>query len=87
LMQSAIRGLLLDLDPHSAYLEKADAEDFDEQAEGAYAGIGVEVETRPDNTLRIVAPIDDTPAARAGLKSGDVIIAVDGKPLPGDDAM
>jgi carboxyl-terminal processing protease len=87
LMQSAIRGLLLDLDPHSVYLEKADADEFDEQAEGSYAGIGVEVQTQPDNTLRIVAPIADTPAARAGLKSGDVIVAVDGKPLAGDDSM
>jgi len=87
LMQSAVRGLLLDLDPHSAYLDKSDAEDFDEQAEGAYAGIGVELMTQPDNTLRVIAPIDDTPAARAGIRSGDVIVAIDGKPLPGDDSM
>ncbi|MEP6633690.1 MAG: PDZ domain-containing protein, partial [Luteimonas sp.] len=81
LMQSAIRGLLLDLDPHSAYLEKSDAQAFDEDTNGAYDGIGVEVLQLPDGTVRVISPIDDTPAARAGIKSGDTIIAVDGKPL------
>jgi len=81
LMGSAIRGLLLDLDPHSAYLEKDDAEAFDEDTNGAYDGIGVEVQQLPDGKVRIIAPIDDTPAARAGIKSGDTIVAVDGKPL------
>lgn len=85
LMQSAIEGLLLDLDPHSAYLERADAEDFDEATRGAYDGIGVELVQLPDRTLKIVAPIDDTPAARAGLKSGDVIVAIDGKPIGPDN--
>ena len=81
LMQSAVRGLLLDLDPHSAYLEKSDAEDFDEQTRGAYEGVGVELMTMPDRTLKVVSPIDETPAARAGIKAGDVIIAIDGKPV------
>ncbi len=81
LMQSAIRGLLLDLDPHSAYLSGDDARAFDESTTGAYAGIGVEVVRLPDGSMRVVAPIDDTPAARAGLRSGDLITAVDGEPL------
>jgi carboxyl-terminal processing protease len=81
LMQSAVRGLLLDLDPHSAYLERRDAREFDEQTQGAYVGVGVELMTMPDRTLKVVAPIDDTPAARAGLKPGDLIIAIDGKPI------
>ena len=81
LMQSAIRGLLLDLDPHSAYLSGDDARAFDESTTGAYGGIGVEVVRLPDGSMRVVAPIDDTPAARAGIRSGDVIIAVDGEPL------
>jgi carboxyl-terminal processing protease len=86
LMQSAIKGLLLDLDPHSAYLERQDAQAFDESSSGAYDGIGVEVLEQPDGSVKIISPIDDTPAQRAGLKSGDVIIAVDGKPLePSDD--
>ncbi|KAF1712173.1 peptidase S41 [Pseudoxanthomonas kalamensis DSM 18571] len=87
LMHSAVRGLLLDLDPHSVYFDRADAQEFDEQATGSYAGIGVELLTQPDNTLLVVSPIDDTPAARAGIKSGDVIIAIDGKPLPEQDSM
>ncbi|HSR64184.1 MAG TPA: S41 family peptidase, partial [Xanthomonadaceae bacterium] len=88
LMQSAIKGLLLDLDPHSEYLEKTDAQAFDEETSGAYDGIGVEVQPMPDGTIKIVSPIDDTPAAHAGLKSGDVITAIDGKPVTGsnDDA-
>ncbi|WP_372016966.1 S41 family peptidase [Pseudoxanthomonas sp. 10H] len=81
LMQSAIEGLLLDLDPHSAYLDKDESESFDEQTSGAYDGIGVELLQQQDGSLKVVAPIDDTPAARAGLLSGDVIIAIDGKPI------
>ncbi len=81
LMQSAIRGLLLDLDPHSAYLERQAAQAFDENTSGAYDGIGVEVMPLPDGSVRVIAPIDGTPAARAGIRSGDVITAVDGNNL------
>ncbi|KAF1719459.1 C-terminal processing peptidase-3. Serine peptidase. MEROPS family S41A [Pseudoxanthomonas wuyuanensis] len=87
LMQSAIRGLLLDLDPHSTYFDKDDAAAFDEQSTGAYDGIGVELLQQPDNTLRVISPIDDTPAAKAGIKAGDVITAIDGKPISGKDGM
>ena len=87
LMQSAVRGLLLELDPHSTYFDKADAEAFDEQASGAYEGIGVELLQQADNTLKVVSPIDDTPAARAGLRAGDLIVAIDGKPISAIEAM
>ena len=87
LMHSAIRGLLLDLDPHSTYFDREDAEAFDEQATGAYDGVGVELLQQPDNTLRVIAPIDDTPAARAGIKAGDVIVAINGKPITAEDGM
>jgi carboxyl-terminal processing protease len=87
LMHSAIRGLLLDLDPHSTYFDKEDAEEFDEQATGSYDGVGVELLQQPDNTLRVIAPIDGTPAAKAGIRSGDVIIAIDGKPIGNEDGM
>ena len=87
LMHSAIRGLLLDLDPHSTYFDKEDAEAFDEQATGAYDGVGVELLQQPDNTLRVISPIDGTPAAKAGIKAGDVIVAIDGKPISGEDGM
>lgn len=86
LMQSAIRGLLLDLDPHSTYLVRSDAQAFDEDANGAYDGIGVEVQQQPDGSILVIAPIDDTPAARAGIKPGDIIVAVDGKPLTPEQA-
>ena len=81
LMQSAVRGLLLDLDPHSAYLKKADAEEFDELTSGAYDGVGLELQQLPEGAVRVIAPLDDSPAERAGLRSGDRIIAIDGKPL------
>ena len=81
LMASAVRGLLFDLDPHSAYLEKADAEQFDEQTRGSYDGVGVELQQLPDGTLRVIAPLDDSPAARARLRSGDRIVAIDGRML------
>jgi carboxyl-terminal processing protease len=85
LMHSAIKGMLLDLDPHSAYMDKSEAQAFDEETNGAYAGIGVEVQPQPDGRIKIIAPIDDTPAARAGIKSGDIITAVNGKPVSGSD--
>ncbi len=86
LMDAAIRGLLLDLDPHSAYLEKDAAEAFSEGTTGAYDGIGVEVMQLPDGKVRVIAPIDDTPAAKAGIRAGDVIVSVDGRDLTPADA-
>lgn len=84
LMKSALRGLLSDLDPHSAYLEKDAAEALLDDTRGEYIGIGVETERRPDDTLLVVAPIDGTPAHRAGLRAGDVIVAIDGEALSGN---
>ena len=81
LMQAAIRGLLLDLDPHSAYLQRSDAEAFEEGTTGAYEGIGVEVMQLPDGSMRVISPMDGSPAQRAGIRSGDVITAVDGQAL------
>ncbi|GAB3100036.1 S41 family peptidase [Lysobacter terrae] len=85
LMQSAIRGLLFDLDPHSVYMEHDTAEQFDEASRGSYGGVGVELQRQPDGTLRVIAPIDDTPAARAGIKAGDIITAIDGKVFKPDE--
>ena len=86
LMKAALRGLLADLDPHSAYLEKEDADALLEQTEGSYSGIGIEIEQRADRTILVVAPIDGTPAQRAGLRAGDIIVAIDGQPLASDGA-
>ncbi|QYR53201.1 S41 family peptidase [Lysobacter soyae] len=85
LMHSAVRGLLFDLDPHSVYFDRDDAERFDSSTEGQYEGLGVEVQQQPGPMLKIIAPMDGGPAARAGLKSGDLIIAVDGKPVGTDN--
>ena len=85
LMQSAIRGLLFDLDPHSVYMEHEAAQEFDESSRGAYGGVGVELQRQPDGSLRVIAPIDDTPAARAGIKAGDIITAIDGKAFKPDE--
>ena len=79
LMQSAVRGLLLDLDPHSAYLDRDQSESFDEATSGAYDGVGVELQQQGD-TLKVIAPIDGGPAERAGILAGDAIVAIDGKP-------
>ncbi|HEX5694371.1 MAG TPA: S41 family peptidase [Arenimonas sp.] len=86
LMKAALRGLLADLDPHSAYLEQEEAEDLQEQTEGAYSGVGVEIEQRADGSILVVSPIDGTPAQRAGLRAGDLIIAIDGQPLAREGA-
>ncbi len=84
LMHAAIRGLLLDLDPHSAYLDAEQSRELNEAATGAYDGLGLEVVQQPDRSLLVIAPIDDTPAARAGIRAGDVITAIDGKPIIAD---
>jgi carboxyl-terminal processing protease len=85
LMRAAIRGLLADLDPHSGYLDKTESAALNEQASGAYEGLGLEVLQQPDRTLLVIAPIDDTPAARAGIRPGDVITQIDGKPIEADN--
>lgn len=85
LMHSAVRGLLFDLDPHSVYFDRDDAERFDANTDGEYEGLGVEVQQQPGPMLKIIAPMEGGPAARAGLKSGDLIIAVDGKPVGTDN--
>lgn len=81
LMQSAVRGLVRSLDPHSVYFEGDDADNFDERSRGNYQGIGVEVQTQDDGTLRIIAPIDGSPAQAAGIKAGDLVVAIDGQML------
>lgn len=85
LMRAAIHGLLLDLDPHSTYFDRSAAEDFNQNAQGAYEGIGVELQRQENGALKVVAAIDDTPAAKAGLKAGDLIVAIDGKPFRPDE--
>lgn len=86
LFDASLRGLLQELDPHSTYLDKEEMRELLEFSSGSYLGIGIEVELRKDKGLTIVAPIDGSPAAKAGLRSGDVITAIDGKPVKGNNA-
>ena len=78
LMQEAISGMLSGLDPHSAFLDGDAFKDLQTSTQGEFGGLGIEVAPE-DGAVRVVAPIDDTPAARAGIKSGDLIIKIDDK--------
>jgi carboxyl-terminal processing protease len=80
LMDSAIRGMVSDLDPHSAFMNEEEFEDLRIATEGNYSGIGVEV-TYESGAIVVIAPIDDTPAARAGIRPGDTIVAIDGRTI------
>ncbi len=82
LFENAIRGMLTSLDPHSAYLDKKDYEELQTSTTGEFDGIGLDVGLE-DGVLRVVSPIDDTPAAKAGIKTGDYIIKIDGKSVQG----
>ena len=77
LMKAAITGMLSGLDPHSEYLDKDGLAQLSEDTTGEYSGLGIEV-LQVDGGLRIVSPIDDTPAARAGIKAGDSIVKING---------
>jgi len=77
LMKAAISGMLSGLDPHSEYLDKDGLAQLNEDTTGQYSGLGIEVLEDTD-ALRIVSPIDDTPASRAGILAGDVIVKIDG---------
>lgn len=78
LMRAAINGMLSGLDPHSEYLDKQALADLTEDTTGQYSGLGIEV-LETDGALRIVSPIDDTPASRAGIKPGDTIVRINGR--------
>jgi carboxyl-terminal processing protease len=82
LFENAIRGMLTSLDPHSAYLDKKDFEELQSATSGEFDGIGLDV-VLEDGAVRVVAPIDDMPAAKAGIKTGDYIIKIDGKSVQG----
>ena len=82
LLENAIRGLLSGLDPHSAYLDKDAFEELRESTSGEFGGLGIVVGME-EGFVKVISPIDDTPAARAGVKSGDLIIRLDDKPVKG----
>lgn len=81
-MESAINGMLTSLDPHSGYMSPDDFRSMQVQTSGEYGGLGIEV-TMEDGFVKVVTPMDDTPASRAGLKPGDLFTKIDGKPIVG----
>ncbi|MFH2122837.1 MAG: S41 family peptidase [Pseudomonadota bacterium] len=78
-MEGAISGMLFSLDPHSSYLKPEDFKELQEETEGSFSGIGIEVSIE-EGVLTVVSPIEETPADRAGLKAKDLIIKIDGEP-------
>ena len=82
LLENAIRGMLAGLDPHSAYLDSEEFRDITIATSGQFGGLGIEVQMH-NGWVRVVAPIDDTPAARAGIEPGDYIIKIDETPVKG----
>ncbi len=82
LLENAIRGMLSQLDPHSAYLDRDSFSELQENTTGNYGGLGLEV-NMDDGFVRVIAPMDDTPAARGGIEPGDLIIRLDEAPVKG----
>jgi carboxyl-terminal processing protease len=81
-IEAAIDGMLASLDPHSSYLNPDDFKDMQAQTQGEYGGLGIEV-TAQDGFVKVVAPMDGTPASRAGIKPADFLTAIDGKSIVG----
>ena len=82
LIEAAINGMLASLDPHSSYLDANRYRDMQVQTRGEFGGLGIEV-TMENGLIKVVSPIDDTPAAKAGLLTGDLISHIDGEPVTG----
>lgn len=86
LLENAIKGMLSNLDPHSAYLEPEDFQELQESTSGEFGGLGIEVGAE-DGFVKVVSPIDDTPASKAGIQPGDLIVKIDGQPTKGISLM
>jgi carboxyl-terminal processing protease len=82
LLEDAIRGMLSGLDPHSAYLVSEEYQELKEGTTGQFGGLGIEV-TMENGFIKVVSPIDDTPAQKAGIKTGDLIVRLDDEPVKG----
>ena len=81
-IESAINGMLTSLDPHSSYLDEEDFKGMQEQTRGEFGGLGIEV-TMDKGVVKVVSPIEDTPAYEAGIEPGDLIIRIDDKDVQG----
>ena len=82
LLENAIRGMVDGLDPYTAHLDREELQDWEASTSGEFGGLGIVVTKREDDgPIRVIAPIDDTPAKRAGIRSGDRILELDGEPV------
>jgi carboxyl-terminal processing protease len=89
LVENGLQGMVSGLDPHSSYMNAKQFADMQIQTKGAFGGLGLQV-TEDNGLIKVISPIDDTPAARAGMKPGDLILSLDGKSVEGlslDDAV
>src|SRR5271157_2258462 len=82
LIENSINGMLTGLDPHSSYMNSKAFRDMQVQTKGEFGGLGIEV-TQDNGFIKVISPIDDTPASKAGIKAGDIITALDGKTVQG----
>ena len=82
LLENSVRGMLSGLDPHSTYLDKDEFKDISTATSGKFGGLGIEVQMQ-NGFVRVVSPIDDTPAAKAGIQAGDLIVKIDDLPVKG----
>lgn len=76
MLEAAMNGMLAELDPHSSYLNTDDFKDFNDKSQGEFGGLGIQI-TSDRGAIRVISPIDDTPAAKAGIKAGDYITRID----------
>tara|TARA_A100001015_G_scaffold321115_1_gene450196 strand:- start:607 stop:1926 length:1320 start_codon:yes stop_codon:yes gene_type:complete len=82
LLENAITGMLLELDPHSAYLSKDQYHNLQENTSGHYGGLGIEISAE-DGLIKVIAPIDNSPAERMGIRAGDLIVEINGSSVRG----
>ena len=78
MLEGAMNGMLAALDPHSSYLSKDDLKEFNDKSMGEFGGLGIQI-TSDKGAIRVISPIDDTPAEKAGIKAGDYITHIDGE--------
>src|SRR5712671_5397665 len=82
LEQGAVEGMLNQLDPFSVYVPPKRQEDFDRMLEGTFKGVGIQLDQKEDGTIEVISPIEGSPAFKAGVMAGDIILRVNGQEIP-----